>query len=247
MSRNAVTALILAALLGAVGLTAFFSFQNDETFTVVFKDAKQLEPGANVYLSGVDIGDVKDLDFDNGKVKVLIRLDKKFQNKVPKNASFFMIPEHKGKKNKCVLVRISEPEANEYIKTGDIVEGIDSEYKLRRLEFSEAINEIINSESAKELARNINRFAKDFKEALDKVDWNKLEEEIQKEARSLADDIDRALQSEEIKTAFEQIEEKINKVQNALQKVAESEEAKQLQDALENFYQKLEKELSETN
>lgn len=53
---------------------------------------------------------------------------------------------------------------DEYIKTGDIVERIDSEYKLRRLELSEAINEIINSESAKELAQNINRFAKDFSE-----------------------------------------------------------------------------------
>ena len=45
MGRNSVTVIIIAALLGAVGLTAFFSFQNDETFTVVFKDAKKLEPG----------------------------------------------------------------------------------------------------------------------------------------------------------------------------------------------------------
>jgi len=247
MGRNSVTVIIVAALLGAVGLTAFFSFQNDETFTVVFKDAKKLEPEANVYLSGIDIGNVKDIDFTNGKVKVFIRLDEKFQNKVPKNSSFFIIPDHKGKKNKCILVRISEPGVNDYIKAGDIVEGIDSEYQLKILELSEAINEIINSESAKKLAQNINRFAKDFKEALNKVDCNKLEEEIQKEVLSLAVDIDKALQSEEIKTAFEQIEEKINKVQNALQKVAESEEAKQLQEALKNFYQKLEKELSETN
>lgn len=246
MGRNSVTVIIIAALLGAVGLTAFFSFQNDETFTVVFKDAKKLESGANVYLSGIAIGNVKDIDFDNGKVKVFIGLDKKFQNKLPKNSSFFIMPEPKEHNNKCVLVQISEPEVNDYIKTGDIVEGIDSEYQLKRLELSEAINEIINSESAKELAQNINRFAKDFKEALDKIDWNKLEEEIQKEVLSLAVDIDKALQSEEIKTAFEQIEEKINKVQNALQKVAESEEAKQLNEALENFYQKLEKELSET-
>jgi paraquat-inducible protein B len=244
MSRNAVTAIIVVALLGAVGLTAGYFFQQDETFGVVFKDAKQLEPGANVYLSGVDIGDVKAVNLDNGKVKVLIKLDNKFRNKIPKNASFFIIPGHKEQRNKSVLVQISEPPTNDYIKAGDIVEGIDSEYKLRRLELSEAINEIINSESVKELAQNINRFAKDFKNALDQVDWNELEEEIQEEARSLSDDIDKALQSEEIKTAFEQIEKKINKVQNVLQGVAESEEAKQLQKALENFYQKLDKELT---
>ncbi len=44
MSRNAVTAVIVTALPGAVGLIALFP-KNDKTFAVVFKDAKQLEPG----------------------------------------------------------------------------------------------------------------------------------------------------------------------------------------------------------
>ena len=79
MSRNTITAFI-TALTVAVGLTALFFFQNDQTFTVVFKNAKQLEPGANVYLSGINIGSVKDIDLDKGKVRVLIGLDKKFQN-----------------------------------------------------------------------------------------------------------------------------------------------------------------------
>lgn len=76
---------VAGTLFVLAGLIVFFGrapdlFSNKATYTIVFPEAPGIGPGTPIRKSGVRIGDVTSLDLDpeTGKVKVQIRVDRKF-------------------------------------------------------------------------------------------------------------------------------------------------------------------------
>src|SRR5438309_3177512 len=76
---------VLASLILLAVLTILFGgfpnyFKRSETYTIVFSNAQGVAPGTPVRRSGVRIGEVSSVVFDNesGKVKVEIRIDDKY-------------------------------------------------------------------------------------------------------------------------------------------------------------------------
>lgn len=63
------------------------TFKRKERIIAVFEDVGGLQRGNNIWLSGVKIGTVSDLEFSGGnKVRVILKVEKKVFPNIPKNA-----------------------------------------------------------------------------------------------------------------------------------------------------------------
>ncbi|MBA4064643.1 MAG: hypothetical protein C0501_13205 [Isosphaera sp.] len=85
---------VAGALAVLAGLVVFFGrapelFSNKATYSVLFPEAPGLSPGVPVRKSGIRIGDVEslDLDPDSGRVRVRIRVDRKYLPRTSEDAS----------------------------------------------------------------------------------------------------------------------------------------------------------------
>ncbi|MCF6290962.1 MAG: MlaD family protein [Desulfobacterales bacterium] len=237
-----ITALIVTAILAAAGTTAFFLWPQGETFAVTFKNSKQLQPGARVYLSGIDIGEVKSVELVNGNINVTVRLAREHKGRIPRTTMFYIDTDQNAPKEKCILAKVTG-RAGESIKDGDILEGTDSFLAWKMSEVADQVRDSIDSPQVRQLLQDLERFVNDFNEVLNDIDWDQLEEDLRQQAQSLIEDIDQAIRSEEVQQGLEELEDRIDRIQRALVEVGESEEARRLHEALEGLYNRLDEEL----
>lgn len=244
MARNTtiiISILVIMALV-IVGTSAYFLRQG-ELFTVTFNNSKNLRTGAKVYLAGIDIGDVKAVEFMNGNIYVKIQLSSKYKGKIPRDTIFFINTDCNNSVEKCILAKVSNPISNP-IKDGDVLEGLDSAVVWRMSEFADQIRDSIDSPQVRNLIQKIEQFTKDFNESLKQIDWDKLGIDIRKQTQALVEDIDKAMQSKQVQRNLQEIEKKIISLKNATRNAGESEEARRLQEALEGLYNKIYEELN---
>lgn len=223
--------------------TAYFLWPQGETFTVTFRDSKHLQPGANVYLSGIDIGEVKAVDFSGGNINVRVRLSKENNGKIPSNTLFFIDKDSDNPTTMCILAK-SPDQPGAPIQEGDILEGTDGLLAWKLSEVAANIRNSLDSPQTRQFVGKIKLLASDFNKQLQEIDWDQLGKDIKSETQSLIKDINQVLQSEEFQQNLDELQGRINRLEQVLKKTGDSEEAHRLLEALKNLYGKLNEELS---
>lgn len=243
MKRNTIIYLIIClVVLAAGGVTTYFLCRPDNSFIVLFSDAKKITAGDAVYLTGIQVGKVKSVAPQDGKVAISINVTPKYRDQMTRNTTFFINTDHKKNGGKCVLARVLSP-GGEPIKAGETVKGISSTLVWKSLEVADSIDDVFESEPVQRMIQEAKKKVAVFEKHLKKIDWERLGKNIQKEVENVIEEINEALQSEAAQESMLEIEKKINRLKKTLQRVGESNEARQLETALENLYQKLGDEL----
>ena len=96
------------------------------TFTIAFPDANGLEIGDALYLKGVKIGEVTQIDIEGVLVVVNVIVESKYY--LPTD-SFFFIWTEKGHSNK-MCIQIKDGMNETLIKNGDLLKGESSYSKI---------------------------------------------------------------------------------------------------------------------
>ncbi len=237
MNRNSIIIVIsvisVAVIIGAA-VGGYLIWSQGSKFTVVFRDSKYLQPGANVYLSGVVIGTVKAVDVNNsGGVNVVVRLSDK-NISLSRASQFFIDTGYE----RCLMVKTSSKPALP-IANGDVLEGTDSFLMWQLLDVVDQIQDVVDSPQARKLRAQFKQCLTSFSERLRQIDWDKIGNDVKVQVESLVDEIDRALQSQEFQQSLEQIKEKIKNTQNALIELKNSEEATRLYKDLQELYNRI--------
>lgn len=99
--------LLVAVAAGVFGGWQFYQRQN--SITVIFDEAKGLQPGAVVQMSGIEIGEVRDLTISEEGVDVSIRIDQSAKKRLSSNSLFLIDSTPEGGKPALVLVKDGAP------------------------------------------------------------------------------------------------------------------------------------------
>ncbi|MCS6954885.1 MAG: MlaD family protein, partial [Candidatus Calescibacterium sp.] len=106
---------VISILIVAFFLGKMKNYKDYYSIYLIFKDVSGLSEESKVYMSGVEIGRVEDLSFQNDyTVKVKIVINKKF--KIPKNSIFYIAGNIMSERYLYIEPFIN----NEYYKDGDI-------------------------------------------------------------------------------------------------------------------------------
>jgi hypothetical protein len=71
-------------------LVVFFTSSRDLHLTLLFDHVKGLEVGDAVYLDGLRIGEVRELEFAGRRVSVQVTIERKYADAVPVDSYFFL-------------------------------------------------------------------------------------------------------------------------------------------------------------
>lgn len=238
MARNTALLLSFIVLLALItsGTAAYFLLKG-ECFTVTFNNSKNLKAGSNVYLAGIDIGDVRDVKFSSGKVNVIIQISSDYKGKIPRNTMFFIGTDYYDTNKKCILAK-SLNHIDSPIHDGDVLIGTDSLLVWKLSETADHFRDIINSPQAQNYIRKLEQIADELNEELKKIDWDQLGKDLSAEIQVMLLELERLMRSDEVQEGIQEIKKKITSIEHALKKAKNSEEARRLEKALEDFYKR---------
>jgi hypothetical protein len=232
-------ALVLAVAAGG----AFYLLQRETSFSVVFTDAKKLNEGDIVYLSGNPVGRVLTVSPENGKVRIGVHIDRKYRDRLTGKSTFFIgrdaaIPGHMS-----LLARTPFADKGSQLTSEDKVEGIDSFLVWSSLEMADKISGAIRSEPWQPLVQELGFIAQDFNKAVTKIDIDRLGLKFRSDIENLSNEIDKALQNHAVKNSLFNVQNQTEQILDRLKELGDSEESRQLQIALKNFQNRIAEEI----
>ena len=228
-------------MIGA-GIGSYMYYIEKNAVTVLFTDAKGLKPGTDVFMNGVDIGDVNDIEFENGKVAAIILFHWKYRKYITDNSMFFIDSDTDLGRPPVILVRNSEADAKP-LAVGKRIKGVDSFLKWNTQAYSYKLKEFMESEQLNKMFEDLKRHEQDFRELFEESTLNEIEEQIREDLQQLAVELENALISKDVYKELQEINEKIVNLKQVLGNVQESEEAQELEEALENFKKRVQEKI----
>lgn len=233
----------LILMIGA-GIGFYIYHVGKNTVTVLFADAKGLEPGADVFMNGVDIGDVNDIELENGKVAAKILFHWKYRKHITDKSMFFIDSDTALGRPPVILVRNSEADGKPLVAGGRI-KGVDSFLKWNTQEYSNKFKDFMESEQMNKMFKDLKMLEQDFRKLFEESTSSEIEEQIRGDLQQLAVELENAQISKDIYKELQEINEKIINLKQTLENVQESEETQKLKEALENLKKKVQKEIDE--
>ena len=218
-------------------------FLQGARYFLIFDEAKKLKAGDNVYLAGVDIGDVKNITLHNGTIQVEIKIDKKNQGQLTNNSRFFIESSSDESNPSSILVKNLKP-GGKPLLSNDTIIGISSYIEWHTLELSEKFKNYTDSDQAKQWKKYLAEQKEELEKKLNETDWEQVGQDVKQEFMELKDNIEKTLQSDEAQEMKKDIGENLNKVGKLLKNIGESKEANDLRQSLNNLYKRFEEELS---
>ena len=231
----------LILMIGA-GIGSYIYYIEKNAVTVLFTDAKGLKPGADVFMNGVDIGDVNDIELENGKVAAIILFHWKYRKLITDKSMFFIDSDTALGRPPVILVRNSEADGKPLV-AGERIKGLDSFLKWNTQAYSNKFKEFMESEQMKKMFEDLKRLEQDFRNLFEESTSSEIEEQIREDLQQLAVELENALISKDIYKKLQEINEKIVNLKQLLENVQESEEAQKLKEALENLKEKVQEEI----
>jgi ABC-type transporter Mla subunit MlaD len=157
----------LIAVLALCTGAAYYLFQENVSFHVIFSDAKNLTAGDDVYLAGRPVGKVIEVKPDNGQVTVAVHVERKYRDQITRKSSFFIGPNIATTGHMSLLVRTPASDRGGKLNPEDKVDGIDSFMVWSSLGLADKVHEMVSSEHLwKDLLREVDFIAQDFKKAI---------------------------------------------------------------------------------
>ena len=126
MTREVIVGLFVIALTaGGLGWLWHAESTRGLRFRLEFDDAASLKAGDSVFLQGVDVGEVLDVDLGTDrKVRVLVRLSDRFKALVPSDAQF-MIASDKFIFGKKAVVVMPPATPGAPVREGQVIKGVE--------------------------------------------------------------------------------------------------------------------------
>lgn len=165
--------LFLILMVGA-GIGSYLYYLEKNAVTVLFTDAKGLKPGADVFMNGVDIGNVNDIELENGKVAVIILFHWKYRKHVTDKSMFFIDSDTALGRPPVILVRNSEADGKPLV-AGERINGVDSFLKWNAQAYSNKIEEFMESEQVNKMFEDLKRLEQDFRKLFEESTSNEIE------------------------------------------------------------------------
>jgi ABC-type transporter Mla subunit MlaD len=232
---------IFIFMIGA-GIGSYMYYIEKNAVTVLFTDAKGLKPGADVFMNGVDIGDVNDIELENEKVAAIILFHGKYRKHITDKSTFFINSDTALGRPPVVLVRNSETDGTPLV-AGERIEGVDSFLKWDTQAYSYKLKEFMESEQVNKMFEDLKRLEQDFRKLFEESTLNEIEEQMRDDLQQLAVELEDALISKDVYKELQKINEKIVKLKQTLENVQESDEAQELKESLENLKKKVQENI----
>lgn len=116
----------LALVLGSILVFALWfgnSRSDDLRYTVMFEDADNLKPGDSIYLKGVEVGEITDVDLtEELKVRVTARVRERFRPHMKSHLRHVVVHD-KFLFGKKALLLVAIGEAGTAMSGGEVIEG----------------------------------------------------------------------------------------------------------------------------
>lgn len=161
-------------MIGA-GIGSYLYYLKKNAVTVLFTDAKGLKPGADVFMNGVNIGNVNDIELENGKVAVIILFHWKYRKHVTDKSVFFIDLDTALGRPPVILVRNSEADGKALV-TGERIKGVDSFLKGNTQAYSNKIEEFMESDQVDKMFEDLKKLEQDFRKLFEENTSKEIEE-----------------------------------------------------------------------
>jgi len=236
--------IFLLILLAGAGIGSYMYYFEKNAVNVLFADAKGLKPGADVYMNGVDIGDVNDIELENEKVIITILFHWKYRKNITDKSMFFIDSDNALGRPPVVLVRNSEVDGKPLV-AGERIQGVDSFMKWNTQKYSNKIKELMESEQVNKMFEDLKLLEQDFRKLFAESTSNEIEEQVRDDLQQLEDELENALNSQDIYKELQDINEKIVNLKQSLENIEESEKTQELKEKLDNLKKKVEEKIDQ--
>jgi len=234
--------LLAVAAAGLFGGWQFYQEQN--SITVVFDEAKGLQPGAPVQMAGINIGKVRDLTIAEDGIEVSIRLDRAAIKRLSSTSLFVIDANPGGGKPALILVKDGAP-GGMPLTAQTRIRGVSSVVLWQLSDLSKQLGQLIDSPPVRDFVKNLNVFEKEMGEAIRNFDDKAMQKRLEERIKQLTAEFDQILHETNAKQKLEQMSMAITRLRAALSRIGDSDEAKRLGQALDDLGRKVQQELVE--
>ncbi|MFH2124111.1 MAG: MlaD family protein [Pseudomonadota bacterium] len=218
-------------------------YQKRSSITVVFNEAKGLQPGALVQMSGIDIGKVRNLALSGEGIDVSICLDQSAKKRLSSNSLFVIDSNPRGGKPALVLVKDGAPGGMPLVAQTRI-QGVNSTMLWQLSDFSNKIEQMMDSKPVRDFVKNLNGHEKEMDEAIRNFDSDAMKKRLEEKILQLSEEFEQVLHEADAKQKLEQISSTITRLSAAISRIRDSDEAKKLGLALDDLGRRVQAELT---
>ena len=218
-------------------------YQKQNSITVVFDEAKGLQPGALVQMSGIDIGKVRDLTLSGEGIDVSICLDRPARKRLSSNALFVIDPNPGGDKPALVLVK-DGASGGLPLTAQTRIQGISSVTLWQLSDLSNQIGQMMDSPPVRDFVKNLKVFEQEMDEAIRNFDSDDMQKRLEKKISQLTEEFEQVLHETEAKQKLEQLSSTIARFKAGISRTGDSDEAKKLFHALDDLGRRVQEELT---
>jgi hypothetical protein len=236
MFKRMLGALLLLVLGAIAGIWLWQRYQREVGLIlyVLLEQRDGLAPGDPVLLKDFEIGEVREVELKDGRVRVRIRVQREFQDDLRINSTFKV--ESLGRDRRCLQAYVVDPQSPP-IRGGETIEGVGSGLELALRIGQERARAWMQNLSRSEWARKTGRRLDQLQRELDEIDWKGAGERARRKGGELSREITDLLSDTEAgaRRGMKSLERGVDGLSRELEQLGKSEEARKLRRWLEQL------------